>query len=637
MSNYHDALLPKYGGVNATSWAIINQEEIHGITWHVIDKKVDAGDILKQASFYLTNNETALSLNAKCFEAANQSFKELVFDLSTDNIKRTHQDQRQRTFFPRSKQPSIANTLDFSLPSDQLDAFVRSMDFGIFPNLFGVPKLLIDEEFLIIGNLVDRNSPSTLPPGTILKWNDDSIHITTASNDVEISHISDIDGNSMRISELIEKFNIQPGYQLPKLDPEWSADISAYHRETYKKEAFWVKQLRDLKPIQLPYANQKKLENYAALFKMKFLKIPGVESILFEDSQSDQELVNFIFSAFVVYLARLSDLYVFDFGFQDSILYHSILDQKLDQLFSSYVPLKVSIGANQKFSEIFTSLEAQIMICLQHKTYARDIHVRYPELRAENEGKQELTVLLAIVDDDQDIESYQAPSGFDLIFVVQKPNDFNQEIKTLWIYDSNSIEDGNLIRMQEQFLTLYNAIQKETDKNIQYFSIVPEEERHKILVDWNSPKVEYPNEKCIHELIEAQAEKTPDNVAAIFETEHLTYKELDLRSNQLAHFLRKKRVGPEVFVGIYLECSLDMLVGLLGILKAGGVYVPLNIDDPKERLSFVFDDSQMKVLLTQQSLENRLPPTNVEVVCLDSERNNLSAEAFEHCTGCIFR
>src|SRR5262245_12314052 len=118
--------------------------------------------------------------------------------------------------------------------------------------------------------------------------------------------------------------------------------------------------------------------------------------------------------------------------------------------------------------------------------------------------------------------------------------------------------------------------------------------------------------RCLHGLIEAQAERTPVSTAVVYEGLKLTYEELNRRANQLAHYLRTRGVRPEVTVGICVERSLEMIVGLLGILKAGGAYVPLDLAYPPQRLAFMMEDTQVPVLLTQKRLAARLPAHQAE-------------------------
>src|SRR5439155_1945954 len=137
------------------------------------------------------------------------------------------------------------------------------------------------------------------------------------------------------------------------------------------------------------------------------------------------------------------------------------------------------------------------------------------------------------------------------------------------------------------------------------------------LRDWNDTRVDFATNRLIHELFEAQVERSPTQVALAFERQTLTYAELNARANRIAHRLRALGVGPDVLVGICVERSLEMVVGLLGILKAGGAYVPLDPVYPRERLEFMLNDAQSSVLLTQKLLVRQLPRTEALAVCLD--------------------
>ena len=142
-------------------------------------------------------------------------------------------------------------------------------------------------------------------------------------------------------------------------------------------------------------------------------------------------------------------------------------------------------------------------------------------------------------------------------------------------------------------------------------------ERHQLLVEWNDTETPVTSQ-CVHQLFEAQVERTPAAVAVVCDGEELSYTELNRRANRLAHYLRRRGVSPEVRVGICLERSLEMVVGILGILKAGGAYVPLDPSYPRDRLSYILNDAQVQVLLTQQSVLRNLPEGD-NVICLDSD------------------
>ncbi|WP_407882900.1 amino acid adenylation domain-containing protein, partial [Scytonema sp. NUACC26] len=151
------------------------------------------------------------------------------------------------------------------------------------------------------------------------------------------------------------------------------------------------------------------------------------------------------------------------------------------------------------------------------------------------------------------------------------------------------------------------------------FSALTEQEKHKILVEWNDTTVDYLKHLCIHQLFEAQVEKTPDNIAVVFNEQKFTYQELNYQANKIAHYLQSLGVGTEVLVGICVERSVEMIAGSLGILKAGGAYVPLDPTYPQERLSFMLSDSQVQVLLTQEKFVAGFTESGVKTVCLDTD------------------
>jgi amino acid adenylation domain-containing protein len=156
--------------------------------------------------------------------------------------------------------------------------------------------------------------------------------------------------------------------------------------------------------------------------------------------------------------------------------------------------------------------------------------------------------------------------------------------------------------------------------------ILPEAERCQVLELFNATQVAYPA-ALIHGLFEDQVRRTPDAIAVIHEDRSLTYAELNVRANQLAHYLRDRQIGPDQLVGICVERSLEMIVGLLGILKAGGAYVPLDPNYPPERLQCMLQDARPRLLLSQQSLCNRLLPTPTSLVCLDSDWSRIAQES----------
>ncbi|MBW4434414.1 MAG: amino acid adenylation domain-containing protein [Pelatocladus maniniholoensis HA4357-MV3] len=196
-------------------------------------------------------------------------------------------------------------------------------------------------------------------------------------------------------------------------------------------------------------------------------------------------------------------------------------------------------------------------------------------------------------------------------------------------YNTDLFEESSIQRMVRHLQTLLEAIVANPQQRLSELPLLTQIERHQLLREWNQTQAEYP-QQCIHELFEAQVEKTPDTVAVVFEDQQLTYRELNARANQLGHYLRSQGVKPEVLVGICVERSLDMVIGLLGILKAGGAYIPLDPSYPKQRLEFILEDAKASVLLTQTSLLKAIPQHKAQVVCLDADDQLIAQQSQEN-------
>jgi amino acid adenylation domain-containing protein len=201
-------------------------------------------------------------------------------------------------------------------------------------------------------------------------------------------------------------------------------------------------------------------------------------------------------------------------------------------------------------------------------------------------------------------------------------------------YDRSRFDDNTVARMLGHLRTLLEAVVANPERRLSDLPLLTEAERHRLLAEWNDTKRNDRKDKCIHELFEEQAERTPDAVAAVFEDERLTYRELNRRANQLAHYLKKLGVGPEALVGLCVERSLEMIVGLLAILKAGAAYVPLDASCPNQRLEFMLRDTSMAVLLTQQRLVDGLPHDGMHTICLDADRHAIAPQSDSNPISC---
>ncbi len=222
------------------------------------------------------------------------------------------------------------------------------------------------------------------------------------------------------------------------------------------------------------------------------------------------------------------------------------------------------------------------------------------------------------------LEVHNGTAQFDLTLELEETS---KGISGWFEYNTDLFHAATIARMVGHFQTLLEGIIANPEQRLLDLPLLTEQERYQLLVEWNHTQTNYPHEICIHQLFEAQVERTPDAVAVVFDDLQLTYRELNARANKVARYLQTLGVGPEVLVGICVERSLDMVVGLLGILKAGGAYVPLDPQLPQERLVLMLNDSQVPILLTTQNLGAQLPDQEVRLVCLDADLKGMALES----------
>lgn len=230
-----------------------------------------------------------------------------------------------------------------------------------------------------------------------------------------------------------------------------------------------------------------------------------------------------------------------------------------------------------------------------------------------------------------DVERRELAADFDLALIVsENPEGIHLSLG----YRTDLFDDSTISRMLDHFHALLEGVVADPQRRLSQLPLLSDQERHRMLVEWNDTQADFPQQTCLHELVEAQVERTPDAVAAVCDGRQLTYRQLNARANRLAHWLRRQGIGPDALVALHVDRTLDVVVGLLGILKAGGAFLPLDADLPTERIEYMLRDANVGVLVSQHSLVERLkshgkPEGHAMPACirLDSDWETVAEES----------
>ncbi|MEH2014121.1 non-ribosomal peptide synthetase [Nostoc sp.] len=290
------------------------------------------------------------------------------------------------------------------------------------------------------------------------------------------------------------------------------------------------------------------------------------------------------------------------------------------------LPLRSQINGEKSFSDYLQMRRSAVLDAYDHQQFTFGSLVKKLVLPRDS-SRIPLVPIIFNVDQalesdqlpfiDLEVEFFSNPRTFENFELFINATELHGELILECQYNTNLFDADTIRRRMAEFETLLLGIVANPNQSIAKLPILPAVEQQ-LLATWNNTQIAYPQDICIHQLFETQVEKTPDAIAVVFEEELISYRELNLRANQLAHYLQSLGVGSEVLVGLCVERSLEMVVGVLGILKAGGAYVPLDYTYPQERLAFMLQDAQVSVLLTQEKLKAGLPNHQAEIICLDT-------------------
>ena len=408
---------------------------------------------------------------------------------------------------------------------------------------------------------------------------------------------------------------------------EWQNELLTEAIET--RGDYWQQQLKHREALILPgeIYNNKKLEIKANIYSCQLEKqlIPKINSVI---SKYNTNLSDFILACWYILIWKLTNKAEITLANLFTGRKYEELENTLG-LLAQFLPVNCTVAKQFTVPEILSSLENNLHQVEQYQEY----------YLSELETIRELPLPIGF-EFEQFPNKYNA-NGVSFSLYKKDVHLENFKIKltcyqksdsliTEFNYDSNKFSLETINRLARQFHTLVASIINNPEGIVGELNILDRPQLHQLLVEFNNTTTNYPQDKCIHQLFEAQVNKTPDNIAVVFESKQLTYGELNQKADILANYLQQKGVKPENLVALYLERSLDTIIGLLAILKTGAAYLPLDSALPPEGLTFRLQDAGVSVLLTQQSLLSKIPSNIPEVICLDTDWKTIENQTLSH-------
>ncbi|MCC5669418.1 amino acid adenylation domain-containing protein [Nostoc sp. CHAB 5784] len=407
--------------------------------------------------------------------------------------------------------------------------------------------------------------------------------------------------------------------------------------------AYWQKQLNGISVLNLPTDRVRPaVPTYRGA--KQFLELPHslTQALEVLSYQEDVTLFMTMLAAFQTLLYRYTQQ-------EDIVVGSAIANRNRSELegligfFVNSLVLRSNLSGNPTFRELLNRVREITLGAYTHQDLPFEKLVE--ELHPERDLSRHPLFQVVFSLQNTPIEALELPglklSLFDFDSKIAKLDlEFHlwRDLETLKgqvVYSTDLFEQSTITRMLGHFQILLESIVVNPKQRISDLPLLTEGERQQLLIDWNDTKKTYPNTKCFHQLFEAQVQKSPDAIALVFGNQKLSYKELNIRSNQLAHYLKKRGVETETLVGICVERSSEMIIGLLGILKAGGAYLPLDPSYPQERLKFMLQDAQVSVLLTQQKLLQHFTEFSNQIISIDKDWATITQHSRENPNSCV--
>lgn len=582
--NFHDGPLPRYAGLNATTWAILNGETRHGISWHLMEARIDSGDIVMDREVPIPPGTSSASLNLACYEAGIAAFADLLNDIAGAGLKRRSQDSAQRTYFGKYMRPGGA-IIDWRRTAAAIEAEVRACDFGPGSNNFGTVKLFTGDGCILVHKATALDARSGHASGTVLAVTEDDLRIATAGTDLSITSLSGIEGGQHG------GWPFAPGERLPALDPAMAQAIDACWNTACRQEEGVVEDLR-LPPAKCPYlktatgdSGRRQASVHTAL------ALDGIEAGV---------------STVLAFLCRL--IPELDFRVAVKLPEVTRAARGAELCFDSVAPMAVpQINAYCTLADYRGQVRNHLDKLRKRGPIARDIRSRYPDLPA---GDSRDAIVLDCTEGGDEADAAH-------LTITITPEGGSIRLRT----DAALITAQDFDRLRAQLETFLFGLAADSGVPLSRLPLLSAVEQHVLAMDLKRADRPYPSDKTVVNLFRDTAAAAAQKIAVRTPSDSLSYSQLDTQSSHLAQRLGARGIGRGDRVGIFLDRSCGVVTALLGTLKSGAAYVPLDPIYPKQRLWAMAEDAGLAAVVSTAALLPAFDHEGTPAVLLDMDED----------------
>ncbi len=568
--NYHDSPLPEYAGMFASNWAILQNRSKHGVSWHEITGMIDGGDIYASEEFPILPDDSVLSLNTRCFEAAINSFERLTDDILLHRLKAVKQDLTRRSYFPLAQRPAFFGSFRPSMSVNEADCLIRATDFGTnFDNEFALPWILVNQTYYIVA----AAEVFTLYEGKAGMFdvrdgyagfycNGGFIVLYTLYNpNLEIIKPAEVFSKSDRMSEPEAELCMKAAASFKKMAP-----YESFIKRTFEKGAY----------LNWPLKTFRLQDEDSAVFKLEIGEIPKI-------SEQYVSITDYLIAAVSLLLLRLS-------GENSGTLAYipGNISELLPEFFNDWLPLDIEPEECSSVNNSIRLLSDKLIKLRRSKSFVRSLQVRYPELRKNAQVLPEIFII-------EGSDLLKSKAGKVNIFV-------SEDAIQIYAPQKQPICANEFLRSLKLFL---KEISVKPETGYETIPLVP-------TVDGNNinQQLTIPNFPDVMHRFYQTVNQFPDKSAVVDKNAEITYKQLSDDIDRISEKIAPYLAGSESFVAIAMDRSYKNIVSMLAVLHCGAAFVPLDLSMPTQRQEFILKDAGVVLVLIDEHSEFE---TNISV------------------------